>query len=79
MHEATVSLPAKEKVYLAVGDDEKLCEFSLLWAKDFIPPKKPLVLLHIYRPATTIPRGKNFTVCLFNLICIYMCVSLILS
>ncbi|RCV28799.1 hypothetical protein SETIT_5G432200v2 [Setaria italica] len=55
MHEATVSLPAREKVYLAVGDDEKQCEFSLLWAKDFIPPQKPLVLLHIYKPATTIP------------------------
>ncbi|CAL4945867.1 unnamed protein product [Urochloa decumbens] len=44
-----------EKVYLAVGDDEKQCEFSVLWAKDFIPPQKLLVLLHIYKPAITIP------------------------
>ncbi|PVH37590.1 hypothetical protein PAHAL_5G038700 [Panicum hallii] len=55
MHEATVSQPAMEKVYLAVGNDEKQCRFFLLWAKDFIPQQKPLVVLHIYRPATTIP------------------------
>jgi len=59
---AFVSRPATEKVYLAVGNDEKQCEFFLLWAKNFIPPQKPLVVLHIYRPATTIPHGKNCTV-----------------
>jgi len=59
---AFVSRPATEKVYLAVGNDEKQCEFFLLWAKDFIPPQKPLVVLHIYKPATTIPHGKNCTV-----------------
>ncbi|CAO1947076.1 unnamed protein product [Urochloa humidicola] len=56
MHEAAVSRPTREKVYLAVGGDEKQCEFSLLWAKDSIPPQKLLVLLHIYRPPITIPR-----------------------
>ena len=61
MHETTVSRSATEKVYLAVND-EKQCEFFLLWAKDFIPPQKPLVVLHIYKPATTIPHGKNCTV-----------------
>jgi len=54
-HKSFVSRPATEKVYLAVGNDEKQCEFFLLWAKNFIPPQKPLVVLHIYRPATTIP------------------------
>lgn len=68
MHEATVSQPTNGKVYLAVAD-VKQCKYSLQWALRFIPPQVPLVFLHIYRPATTIPHGKNFTVCLLNLVC----------
>jgi hypothetical protein len=62
MHEATVSRPAWEKVYLAVGDDAKQCELSLQWALSFIPPQMSLVLLHINRPVTVIPYGKKLTV-----------------
>ncbi|XP_066311616.1 U-box domain-containing protein 36-like [Miscanthus floridulus] len=55
MHEATVSRPAWEKVYLAVGDDAKQCELSLQWALSFIPPQMSLVLLHVNRSVTVIP------------------------
>lgn len=70
MHEATVPRPASGKVYLAV-EDAKQCKYFLQWALRFIPPQVPLLFLHIYRPATTIPHGKNFTVCLLNLVCHY--------
>ncbi|WVZ67626.1 hypothetical protein U9M48_016678 [Paspalum notatum var. saurae] len=64
MYEVTASRTAREKVYLAVGDDTKQYEFFLRWALNFIPPQMFGISTEIPAPpaactAYTPPRAPN--------------------
>ncbi|XP_072967992.1 U-box domain-containing protein 33-like [Typha angustifolia] len=45
----------EEKVYVAVGKNAKDSKANLLWVLQNVPRDKKIVILHIHRPAKTIP------------------------
>ncbi|XP_072993768.1 U-box domain-containing protein 33-like [Typha latifolia] len=45
----------EEKVYVAVGKNVKDSKANLLWVLQNVPREKKIVILHIHRPAKTIP------------------------
>ncbi|OAY83773.1 U-box domain-containing protein 33 [Ananas comosus] len=45
----------REKVYVAAGKDVKEWKANLLWVLQNVPREKKIVILHVHRPAKTIP------------------------
>lgn len=58
------SMEAEEKIFVAVGKEFKESKSILMWALKNFPSDKKFVLVHVYRPAQTIPMCTTFSLSL---------------